>query len=74
MAKGMKPKSWAEQLADLEDPAPKGCYQRALSKPELRLAPEFDPEDNTEHQHDSSESADEDLEGARAHYVDVECA
>ena len=27
MVKGKKPKSWAEQLADLEDPAPKGWYK-----------------------------------------------
>lgn len=30
MAKGKKPKSWAEQLADLEDPAPKGWYESTL--------------------------------------------
>ncbi len=38
MAKSKAPKSWAEQLADLEDPAPKGWYDPVIiarSRPDM---------------------------------------
>ncbi|KAM0805387.1 apoptosis-antagonizing transcription factor, partial [Usnea florida] len=59
MAKGKAPKSWAEQLADLEDPAPR----------------ELDPEDDAGQfeEEDGSDSAgnDNDTADARGHYTDV---
>ncbi|KAF6227960.1 hypothetical protein HO133_007688 [Letharia lupina] len=59
MAKGKTPKSWAEQLADLENPAPK----------------DLDPEDDAGQfeEDNGSDSAGDDkhIAEAREHYIDV---
>lgn len=75
MAKSKKPKSWVEQLADLEDPAPKGWYDSILFAWSDICVAELDPEDDAGHfeeDYDSDSAGDdEDVAEAREHYVDV---
>lgn len=75
MAKSKTPKSWAEQLADLEDPAPKGRYDSFIFAGSNMYVAELDPEDDAGHfdEDNGSDSAgdDEDVAEAREHYVHV---
>lgn len=75
MAKSKKPKSWAEQLADLEDPAPKGWYESPISSRSNLYLAELDPEDDAgqfeEDNRSDSVGDDENLADAREHYISV---
>lgn len=76
MAKGKLSKTWAEQLADLEDPAPKGrnLFNADISLQGSDFVVDFDPEDQHQEVADddtSGSASDEDPAEAREHYVDV---
>ena len=73
MPKPSIPRSWAEQLADLEDPAPEGIVlgRRCLFHANTCVT-DFDPEDDVEAGEDSDEDdASTDGGEGREHYVDV---
>jgi hypothetical protein len=76
MAKSRKPKSLAEQIADLDDPAPKGKSQFLPNMATILInIQDFDPEDvGLYHgsESENSESEEETEENtARAHYEPV---
>ncbi len=74
MAKQKKPKTWAEEIAELDDPAPKGTASTlSLFEPLHLTVADFDPE-GPDNQASSVEDSEDDINEAPEHYVEVEYA
>lgn len=75
MAKGKTPKSWAEQIANLNDPAPRGIVVKSAPAINVYNLPDHDPEEHVEQFDDREDSKSVDSEEgaatAREHYIDV---
>lgn len=71
MAKQKEPKTWAEEIAGLDDPAPKGIASIPVQEALHLMIADFDPEapDNGA---SSVEDSEDDIKEAREHYVEVE--
>lgn len=76
MVKRKTPKSWAEEVAELDDPALQGTLTIIAASHYNANGLDFDPEENVEdavdNPEDSSYSSDnESQKDAREHYEDV---
>lgn len=77
MPKRKAPKSWAEELAELEDPAPRGkIYTHSFKSGNPANRSDFDPEDDgvgeiSEDEAELNSDSGESQADAREHYEDV---
>ncbi len=75
MAKGKAPKSWAEQIADLNDPAPRGTFTQSNLASSTYIIPDLDPEEHGEYFDNEDDSdwtgSEDEAATAREHYIDV---
>ena len=77
MPKRKAPKSWAEELAELEDPAPRGKFNNYnLRKGYPANGSDFDPEDEgvgeiSKDEAESNSDSGESQADAREHYENV---